>query len=96
VPVNSDLQITTSFKGTSDGKVNFSVSGTYNGSGEDLFNWYKDKLSGWNVENEFSADMGDEGKSFSLSASSDKYEIGVLIMESEDEATALVLSVTEK
>jgi len=96
VPVNSDLQITTSFKGTSDGKVNFSVSGTYNGSGEDLFNWYKDKLSGWNVENEFSADMGDEGKSFSLSASSDKYEIGVLIMESEDEATALILSVTEK
>ncbi len=96
VPVHSDLQIATSFKDTSDEKANFSVSGTYNGSGEDLFNWYKDKLSGWNVENEFSADMGDEGKSFSFVASNDKYEVSVIIMESEDEATALILTVAEK
>jgi len=96
VPVHSDLQIATSFRDTSDEKANFSVSGSYPGSGEDLFGWYKDKLSGWNVENEFSVDMGDEGKSFNLVASNDKYEVAVLIVESEDEGTALILTVSEK
>jgi len=95
VPVHPDIDIQTSFKSTSDGKNNFSISAMYGGSGEDLFNWYKSELSGWNVVSEFSGN-DDSGKSYSLNVENGTYQVSVLIVESDDDQEVmLILNATE-
>lgn len=95
VPVHPDLDIQTSFKGTSDDKNNFSISAMYGGSGEDLFNWYKSELSGWNVISEFSGE-DDSGKSYSLNVENGAYQVSVLVIESDgDQEVTLILNATE-
>jgi len=95
VPVHPDVDIQTSFKGASDGKNNFSISAMYGGSGEDLFNWYKGELSGWNVVSEFSGE-DDSGKSYSLNVENGEYQVSVLVVESDDDQEVmLILNATE-
>jgi len=95
VPVHPDVDIQTSYKGASDGKNNFSISAMYGGSGEDLFNWYKSELSGWNVISEFSGE-DDSGKSYSFNVENGTYNVSVLIIESDDDQeVVLILNATE-
>ena len=97
VPINPDLQIVTSWKGTDDGKESFAVTALYKGSGDEIFNWYKDKLasSGWESTGEFTMDSEDEGKTSSLGASNSKYDLSITIAESEGEVN-VVIGVNEK
>ena len=95
VPVNENITIQFTGSQKTDNKMNWSISGTYNGSGEELFNYYKDKMSGWNEESSTVSDAGDEGKTYSLQVSNDKYYVSLFISES-GESTAVILGVNEK
>jgi hypothetical protein len=95
VPVYPDMEITTSWKSTEDDKVSFSISGLTEEAGDDVFAWYKDKLSGWEIESEFTA-SGDDVKTSSLSVKSDGLIMVLMVIESDDEGTIITQSVTEE
>ena len=95
VPVNNNITIQFSGKETTDDKENYNISGTFNGSGKDLYNYYKQQLSGWNVESDSVTDMGDKGKVYSLQVSNDKYYVSLFITDS-DEGVNVILTVNEK
>jgi len=95
VPVSDSIVIQFSGKEKTDNKMNYHISGTYNGSGEDLYNYYKQQLSGWSVEIDSVTDMGDEGKTYSLQVSNDKYYVSLFVTGGEDNL-AVMLTVNEK
>ena len=95
VPVYPDMEITTSWKSTENDKDNYSISGVTDDPGDDVFNWYKDKLSGWDIEGEFTM-SGDDGKTSTLSAKDGVYVITIMVLETEDEGTTVVQTVAEK
>ncbi len=94
VPVNKDITITFSASQTTDGKKGWSVSGTYSGSGEELYNYYKSELSGWNEVSDVKMDAGDDGQNYTYQASNDTYLTTVFINDAAD--VNVVLSVTEE
>ncbi len=95
VPVYPDMEITTSWRSTDNDKDNYSISGLTEDAGDDVFAWYKDKLSGWNIEGEFTVNV-DEGKSSSLTAKGDGLILTIMVIETEDDGTAVVQTVTEE
>jgi hypothetical protein len=95
VPVYPDMELTTSWKSTEDDKNNYSISGLTEDAGDDVFAWYKDKLSGWDIEGEFTM-SGDEGKTSTLSAKGSGLIVTIMVIETEDEGTAVVQTVTEE
>ena len=95
VPVNENITIQFTGSQKTDNKMNWSISGTYDGAGEELFNYYKEKMSGWNEESSTVSDAGDEGKTYSLQVSNDKYYVSLFISESSESA-AVILGVNEK
>jgi len=98
VPINPDLQIVTSWKSTDEGKENFAISALYSkGSGDEIFNWYKNELasSGWEITDEFTMDSGDEGKSSSFGASNGEYDLSIVVMDTEEEVSVMI-NVAEK
>lgn len=95
VPVYPDMEITTSWRSTDNDKDNYSISGLTEDAGDDVFAWYKDKLSGWNIEGEFTVNV-DDGKSSSLTAKGDGLILTIMVIETEDEGTAVVQTVTEE
>jgi hypothetical protein len=96
VPVNNDITIQFTGSQKTDGKMNWSLSGTYSGSGQNLYDYYKSELSGWNQELDSVSDAGDQGKSYSYQVSNDTYYVTAFIMEAEDGTVSIVLSVNEK
>lgn len=90
VPVYPDMGIVTAWKATEEGKENFSISASTDDPGDKIYNWYKNELSGWEIENEFTADSGDDGKTFSINGNNGTYNLSVLIFESEEETTVVV------
>jgi len=86
VPVPSDLNIITGSSFTQDGEKTFSIAGTYTGSLEELSGWYKNELSGWEVEYEETFEAED-GSTYSITAVSSSNRVSVLIFESEGEVT---------
>ncbi|MFC2159345.1 hypothetical protein ACFLQS_01360 [Actinomycetota bacterium] len=95
VPVYPDMELTTSWKSTEGDKDNYSISGLTEDAGDDVFEWYKDKLSGWNIEGEFTM-SGDDGKTSTLSAKGDGLTVTIMVIETEDEGTAVVQTVVEE
>ena len=97
IPVNKDIQIefAESWK-ADDGKMNWNINGTYNGSAEDLYNYYKSELSGWNEEIDSVAKAGDQGATYTYVVGNDTYNVTVSISESEDGTIRIVLGATEK
>ena len=95
VPVNDKIQIGFSGSQKNDGKTNWNITGTYNGSGEELFNWYKQKIGGWNIDSETVTDSRDGGKAYSIQANNDKYELSLVITDSNGEVTVM-LNINEK
>ncbi len=95
VPIYPDMEITMGWAVTEDSKDSYSVNGLTEDAGDDVFAWYKDKLSGWDIENEFTA-SGDDVTTSSLSAKNGGLEVFLMVIESEDEGTVITLSVTEE
>ncbi len=95
VPVYPDMEIISSWAVTEDDEDSYSISGLTDDAGDDVFAWYKSKLSGWDIENEFTA-SGDDVKTSSLSAKSGGLEMFLMVIESEEEGTIINLSVTEE
>lgn len=96
VPVYPDMEIATSWKASDDdGKNSYSISATSDKSTDEIFNWYKDKLSGWDIEGEFTVNT-DEGKTSNLTAKDGTYIVNIMVMETEDEGTVVVQNVMEE
>jgi hypothetical protein len=95
VPVNNGIEIAFSASQTTDGKKGWSISGLYNGSGEELYNYYKNELSGWDEQSDATMDAGDDGKTYTYQASNGTYLTTVFVAEADDEVN-IVLSVTEE
>ena len=95
VPVYPDMEITASWKSTENDKNSYFLSGLTNDKGDDVFAWYKDKLSGWDIDGEFTM-SGDEGKTSSLSAKGNGLLVNILVAETKDEGTAVTQAVVEE
>ena len=90
VPVYPDMNIITAWKATEEGKENFSISATTSDPGEKIYNWYKAEMSDWEIESEFSSDMGEDGITFSINGNNGTYDLSVLVFESDEESTVVV------
>lgn len=95
VPVYPDMEITMGWAVTEDNKDSYSINGFTEDAGDDVFAWYKEKLSGWDIESEFTA-SGEDVTTSSLSAKSGGLEMFLMVIESEEEGTIINLSVTEE
>jgi hypothetical protein len=95
VPVNNDIEIAFSASQTTDGKKGWSISGLYKGGGEELYNYYKNELSGWEEQSDATMDAGDEGKTYTYQASNGTYLTTVFVSEADGEVN-IVLSVIEE
>ena len=95
VPVNENITIQFSTTTKTDNKMNYSISGLYKGTAEDLYNYYKSALTGFTVDSDSVIDSGEDGKIYSLQFSNDNYVVSVFITGSDKEVT-VILSVNEK
>ena len=95
VPVNENITIQFSSSQKIDNKMNYSISGLYNGASEDLYNYYKSALTGFAVDNDSVTDSGEDGKFYSLVFSNDKYTVSVFVTDNNEEVT-VIMSVNEK
>jgi hypothetical protein len=95
VPVNNDIEIAFSASQTTDGKKGWSITGLYGGSGEELYDYYKNELSGWEEQSDATMDAGDEGKTYTYQASNGTYLVTVFVTDAEGEVN-IVLSVIEE
>lgn len=95
VPVNDKIKIALSGSSTTDGKSTWTISGTFDGKAEDLYNWYKSQLSGWTADyDSVSESNGD--KVYTLGLSNDKYTVTLMVTDSASSGVGVVLGVTEK
>ena len=95
VPVYPDMEIITAWEVTDEGKDSYSISATSDKSTDEIFNWYKDKLSGWKTEMESTTNT-DDGKMSTMAVSNGTYGVTIMVMETEDEGTVVVQNVMEE
>ena len=95
VPVNENITIQFSTTTKTDNKMNYSISGLYKGTSEDLYNFYKGALTSFSLDSDSVTDSGEEGKIYSLVFSNDKYTVSVFVTDNNKEV-AIILSVNEK
>jgi hypothetical protein len=95
VPVNNNITITLSGSSTSDGKSTWTISGTFDGKAEDLYNWYKSQLSGWTTDYDSVTTSG-EDKIYTLGLSNDQYTVTLMVTDSAGSDVGAILGVTEK
>jgi len=91
IPVYSDMTINTAWAA----EGGYSISGISDKSGDEIFNWYKDKLSGWKTEMESTVNT-DDGKMSTMAVSNGTYVVTIMVMEDEDEGTVVVQNVNEE
>jgi len=94
IPVNDKIKIAFSGSSKNDGKANWNLSGTYDGKGQELYDWYKSKLSGMTTDSDSVFDADGE-KTYSLQSSDDKYVFTLWVTENETEV-AVILNISEK
>ena len=94
VPVNDNIKISFSGSSKTEGKTNWNISGTYSGTGQELYDWYKKNLSDFNTDSD-SVIESDGEKTFSIESSKDNYIVSVWITEGENEVV-LIQNVSEK
>jgi len=95
VPVNENITIQFSSTQKTDNKMNYSISGLYKGTSEDLYNFYKGALTSFSLDSDSATDSGEDGKFYSLVFSNDKYTVSVFVTDSNKEV-AVILGVNEK
>jgi len=95
VPVNENITIQFSGSQKTDNKMSYNISGLYEGTSEDLYNFYKGALTSFTVDSDSVTDSGEDGKIYSLQLSNDKYTVSVFVTDNNKEV-AVILSVNEK
>ena len=95
VPVNENITIQFSTTTKTDNKMNYSISGLYKGTSEDLYNFYKGALTSFTVDSDSVTDSGEDGKFYRLVCSNDKYTVSVFVTDSNKEV-AVIMGVNEK
>jgi ABC-type Fe3+-hydroxamate transport system substrate-binding protein len=95
VPVNDKITIQISGSSKSDNKTTWSISGTYDGKAEDLYNWYKSQLSGWTSDYDSVTNSGND-KIYTLGLSNDQYTVSVMVTDSAGSGVGAILGVAEK
>lgn len=93
VPMYPGIEILSYFESTANGIQTFSVSALTSDSVDEVFNWFKSQLTGWEIESE-STGESDGNEISSISANNGTYSLWISIVES-DEGTTVILSVNE-
>jgi hypothetical protein len=94
IPVYGNMDITSSWSSTDEGVTSYSISAISEDSVDDIFEWYKSQLQGWEISGEFTMDS-DDGKTSSLNAVGEGFELNIMVAEDEDGAL-VILGVTEQ
>ena len=94
VQVSDDIKISFSGSSKTEGKTNWNISGTYSGTGQELYDWYKENLSDWNTDSDLVFESDGE-KTFSIESSNSSFIVTVWITEGEKEVV-LIQNVSEK
>lgn len=95
IPVSSNIKIQLSGSQKANGKIGWSISGIFEGPGEELYKYYLDKLSAWNKESDTVSGTVDKEKSYVLSFSNAEYLVSILITEDQT-GVKILLGVNEK
>lgn len=95
VPVNDKITIQLSGSSKSDNKTTWTISGTYDGKAEDLYNWYKSQMSGWTSDIDSVTNSGDNTV-YSLEFSNDQYTVTLMITDSKSSGVGVIFGVAEK
>ncbi len=96
VPINNDIKILFSGKQTTDGKANWTISGTFNGDSKNLYEYYKGSFSGWDEDLDSSSSAEGGQKTYYYQVSDDSYVVSLIIGEKTDEGVSVILTVSEK
>lgn len=96
VPVYPGMEINSSFESTGDsGKSNWSIGGITADPGEDVFGWYKEQMSGWEPEGEFTSENEGE-KTMTFAAGNDAYTVNIIVVVSGSGEVNIIQTVQEK
>lgn len=93
VPFNDDVEILYSGSTKAGGVSTWTVNGTFDGGAEDLYNYYKSELAGWEQTGD-SAMTSEEGAFYTLQMTDGTYEMSLIITGDANE-TAAVVTVSE-
>ena len=93
VPFNKDVEVLYSGTTKIEGVSTWTVNGSYDGSAEDLYNYYKSEFPGWEQTGD-SAMTSDEGSFYTLEMTDGTYEMSLIITGDANE-TAAVVTVSE-
>ncbi len=93
VPMYPGIEILSYFESTTNEIQTSSVSALTSDSVDEVFNWFKSQLVGWEIESESTGES--DGNEFSnISANNGTYSLWISIVES-DEGTTVILGVSE-
>jgi len=94
VPFMDGIEVT--FAGTSRNadKSSWSLTGTYDGSPDEVFDYFKNRLSGWHNDGEVATEA-DGSAFYSYQASNDSYEIALMVTDDGGQ-TAITLALNER
>jgi DICT domain-containing protein len=66
-------------------KNTWQITGIYNGSGEDIYKFYKEKFGSWTVENDYVTESEDKTKTYGLHVIGDKYAALLVFTETTEQ-----------
>jgi hypothetical protein len=95
VPVNGDIAIQFAGKNTTDNKQSWTISGTFSGGAEDLYQFYKGEFASWTQDSDSSSES-DGLKSYYYQVSNDTYVVSMIISDTEDQGVTVIQTVSEK
>lgn len=79
VPVIDKITIKLSNSSKSDNKMSWNIEGTFEGTSDALYNFYKDKMSGWNLDYDNKIESENRGNIYNFGFSNDKYTVSFSI-----------------
>ena len=95
VPVNDKITIQLSSSGTDSGETSWTLSGTFTGSGEDLYNYYKGQLSSWSSDSDTNSNSNGTN-TWLITLHNDKYTFYLMVNDDGKTNKTFLLVVGEQ
>ncbi len=95
VPVHADIEVDSVLRADQDGKLGWSVMGTLEGSAQNIYEYYKQALSDWNVVMDDVKERDTGEKEYNFRASNGTYLV-ILWMMDTGSGTNITLGVEEE
>jgi hypothetical protein len=96
LPFNDKIVLDLSVAKDADGFKVWDIEGTYPGSAEEIYNWYKEKLTGWTVEDDSASTHEDNTKMYEYQISNVKYKALLSFVDSGENESKFIFYVEEQ